>query len=110
AVLKIKRHAKPFALNSGKQRGVHIEIDRVTKLIRLARGFGFDSGCQITRIMPTQRTVPQTAKQISERLVSEEVQALFRYLKLDVARQWRINLALSLAHHFTALLRGQRLV
>ena len=68
---------KPFALNRREQRGVHVEIDRVAKLVRLAGRCGFHAGGQMRRIVSSQRTLAQTSEQISERFVTKKIETLF---------------------------------
>jgi hypothetical protein len=76
-----------FALNRGEQRGVDVEIDRVAKLVRFAGGGGFDAGRKIRRVVTSGGAFAETAEQVSQRFVTEKVEAFFGDFEMDVARQ-----------------------
>src|ERR1051325_8276448 len=86
-VFEIERNAKAFALNRRKQRRVHIKIDRVAEFVRLAGGFRLDAGGEMQSVVTPHRTLAQTAKQASQRLVPEKVETLLGNFKLHVTRQ-----------------------
>ena len=65
AVLEIERHLQSFALNGGEQGGVDVEIDRVAKLVTLARDCRFDACGEINRVVASGGTLAKTPEQVS---------------------------------------------
>src|SRR5437016_2484443 len=93
AIFKIERHLQSLALNSRQQSRVHIEIDGVAKFVTLAGAFGFDSSCQERCVMPPERTLSQTAQQITQSLVTEKIEPFFSDLELHIARHRLANIS-----------------
>src|SRR5690348_13300832 len=86
-VFEIKRNLQSFTLNRRKQRGVDVEIDRVAKLVRLARRRCFNAGRKINRIVTPGGAFAETAEQVSECLVAQKIQTFFRHFETHVAGQ-----------------------
>src|ERR1043165_279344 len=103
AVLEIERNLQSFTLNRRKQRGVDVEIDRVAKLVRLARRGCFDASRKINRVVTPGGAFAETAEQVSECLVAQKIQTLFRHFETHIARQrfgdfaWTRRAALTIA-------------
>src|SRR6267378_3196276 len=98
AILQIDRHLQTLALNRRQQRRVHVEIDRIAKLVGLARAFGFDTGGQMRGVVAAERTLAQTTKQTPQSFVTEKVETLLRHFEFHVARQWLTDVAWSTTH------------
>src|SRR6267142_5895663 len=105
AIFQIDRHLQSLALNRRQQGRVHIEVDRVAKLVGLARAFGFDTGGQMRGVVPAERALAQTAKQAPQSLVTEKVETLLSHLEFHVARQRLTNAAWSTMQLVASLIR-----
>src|SRR5215207_5109708 len=87
AVFKIERDLQPFSLNRGKQGGVDVEIDRVAKLVTLARGCCFDACGEINGVVTSGRTFPKASEQTSQCFVTKKIETFFSDLETNVTRQ-----------------------
>src|ERR1043165_3685084 len=94
-IFEIERNVKTVALYRRQERGVHVEIDRVAKLVTLARGRGFNAGRKINGVVTTRRALAETAEQIAQRFVTEEVETFLGDFEAHVARQRFGKIALS---------------
>ena len=105
-VFEIERNRQTFTLNRGEQRRVHIEIDRVAKLVRLARRFGFHTGGQVRRIVTPHRTLAQTSQQVAQSFVTQKIETFLSNFEFDIARERLFDSVLAIAALHVALLLG----
>ena len=56
-VFQIQRNSQAFALNRRKQSRVHVEIDRIAKLVGFACSCGFDAGGEMRSVVTAERAL-----------------------------------------------------
>ena len=59
--------------------------------------------------MPAEGTFPQTAEQVSQCLITKEIQTLFRQFELDVAWEWLADISLTAHHSIAGIMNRLRL-
>src|SRR6266702_4156600 len=83
-VLEADRHAQALALQRVRERGVHVEVERVAVLVLLTHRFGLHTGREVLRFMGSEARLADAPEQVLQGPVAEEVDALFGEVELHL--------------------------
>src|SRR5437870_12765909 len=72
-VLEVDRHAQALALQRVRERGVHVEVERVAVLVLLTHRFGLHTGREVLRFMGSEARLADAPEQVLQGPVAEEV-------------------------------------
>jgi len=71
-VLEVDRHAQPLALQRVRQRGVHVEVERVAVLVGLAHRVHFDAGREMLGLVRPEARLANASQQVFQGSVAEK--------------------------------------
>src|SRR5216683_1325483 len=83
-VLEVDRHPQALALQRVRERGVHVEVERVTVLVGLADRLGLDAGGEVLGLVRPEARLADAAQQVLQGAVAEEIDALFGEVELHL--------------------------
>src|SRR5882762_1772617 len=83
-VLEVDRHAQALALQRVRERGVDVEVERVTVLVGLADRLGFDAGGEVLGLVRPEARLADAAQQVLQGAVAEEIDALLGEVELHL--------------------------
>src|SRR5256712_634100 len=87
-VLEVDRHAQALALQRVRERGVHVEVERVTVLVGLADRLGLDAGGEVLGLVRPEARLADAAQQVLQGAVAEEIDALLGEVELHLLRRF----------------------
>src|SRR6266404_6478056 len=83
-VLEVDRHPQALALQRVRERGVHVEVERVTVLVGLADRLGLDAGGEVLGLVRPEARLADAAQEVLQGAVAEEIDALFGEVELHL--------------------------
>src|SRR5438034_1948216 len=81
-VLEVDRHAQALALERVRERGVHVEVERVTVLVGLADRLGLDAGREVLGLVRPEARLADASQQVFQGAVAEKIDALLGEVEL----------------------------
>src|SRR3989475_20622 len=83
-VLEVDRHAQALALQRVRERGVHVEVERVTVLVGLADRLGLDAGREVLGLVRPEARLADASQQVFQGAVAEKIDALLGEVELHL--------------------------
>src|SRR5579875_81967 len=80
-ILLVEGKPQALALQCGKERGAHIQVEQVTKLIGFGTTACIDAGSKIACVMSPEARLSELAQQVFEGFIAEEINRFICHLK-----------------------------
>ena len=96
-VVHVEGYGEALARHGVRQRGIHVEVERVAELVGLGGARGLDAGGLVAGIVPSTDGATHAAKQVAERLIAQKIHTLVGNLEAGVTlrRCGLVDLALA---------------